>query len=334
LAVGATLLALLARIALDPFLGDHYPFVMFWVAVAVTTWFGGPGASLLSVVLGGLAADWFFVTPRHSFVLEGVVNHFGSAMYFIVAFMIVGFGQAWQRARQHAQVVMEGLRREVIEHKQAEEGLRRSEAQYRAIGESIDYGVWISAPDGRNTYTSDSFLKLIGITQEQCHTLGWDDALHPDDAKRSIAAWKECVRTGSTWDREHRVRGVDGQWHSILARGVPVKDAQGQILFWAGINLDISRLKRSEAGLRDSETRFRTLADNMSQLAWMSGATGWLFWYNRRWYDYTGTTFEDMQGWGWKKVHHPDHIDSRGGKMAAGTRHRPAMGRHVSAPRT
>jgi len=309
LAVGVTLLALLARFALDPFLGDQYPFGMFWVAVAVTTWIGGLGTSLLSVVLGGLAADWFFVTPRQSFVLEGVANHFGLATYFFIAFMIVGFGQAWQRAQQHADVVMEGLRREVIKHKQAEEGLRRSEAQYRAIGESIDYGVWISAPDGRNTYASDSFLKLVGLTQEQCCTIGWDDALHPDDAKGSIAAWKECVRTGSTWDREYRVRGVDGQWHYILTHGVPVKDAQGHILSWAGINLDISSLKRSELGLRDSEARFRTLADNISQLAWMSDATGWLFWYNRRWYEYTGTTFEDMQEWGWNTVHHPNHVD-------------------------
>ena len=66
--------------------------------------------------------------------------------------------------------------------------------------------------------------------------------------------------------------------------------------------------ERTEA-LRLSEARFRTLADNISQLAWMADATGWISWYNQRWYEYTGTTFEDMQGWGWEKVHHPDHVD-------------------------
>ena len=60
--------------------------------------------------------------------------------------------------------------------------------------------------------------------------------------------------------------------------------------------------------LRESEERFRTLADNMSQFAWMADKDGWLFWYNRRWYEYTGTTLEEMQGWGWQKVHHPDHV--------------------------
>jgi len=66
---------------------------------------------------------------------------------------------------------------------------------------------------------------------------------------------------------------------------------------------------RAEQALRDSEERWRTLADNMSQFAWMADAAGSLFWYNRRWYDYTGTTFESMQGWGWRTVHHPDHLD-------------------------
>ncbi|HEX2914522.1 MAG TPA: ATP-binding protein [Chloroflexia bacterium] len=65
---------------------------------------------------------------------------------------------------------------------------------------------------------------------------------------------------------------------------------------------------RAEEALRDSEERFRTLADNISQLAWMADEDGSIYWYNQRWYDYTGTTFESMQGWGWQQVHHPDHV--------------------------
>ncbi len=54
---------------------------------------------------------------------------------------------------------------------------------------------------------------------------------------------------------------------------------------------------------------FRIMADNIPQLAWMADQSGWIFWYNKRWYDYTGTTLEQMEGWGWKSVHHPDHVD-------------------------
>ncbi len=64
---------------------------------------------------------------------------------------------------------------------------------------------------------------------------------------------------------------------------------------------------RAERALRSSEEQFRTLADNMSQFAWMADPVGRIYWYNKRWYDYTGTTFEAMRALGWRSVHHPDH---------------------------
>jgi PAS domain S-box-containing protein len=67
--------------------------------------------------------------------------------------------------------------------------------------------------------------------------------------------------------------------------------------------------ERVSAELRESEERFHTLADNISQLVWMADANGGRFWYNHRWLDYTGMTLEDAQGSGWMKVHHPDHVD-------------------------
>ena len=142
---------------------------------------------------------------------------------------------------------------DITAHKQTEKALRDSERLYRAIGESIDYGVWVCAPDGRNIYASESLLNLLGITQEQCSNFGWGDALYPGDAERTISAWKECVKNEGVWDIEHRYRGADGQWHPILARGVPVRNESGEIVCWAGINLDISRLKQAEAALRASE---------------------------------------------------------------------------------
>jgi len=141
--------------------------------------------------------------------------------------------------------------------------LRESEALYRGIGESIDYGVWVCAPDGRNTYASESFLNMVGITQEQCSNFGWGNVLHPDDAERTIAAWQECVRTGGKWDIEHRFRGKDGQWHHVLARGVPVRNEHGEIISWAGINLDITDLKKAEelikASLAEKEVMLREI---------------------------------------------------------------------------
>jgi PAS domain S-box-containing protein len=70
-----------------------------------------------------------------------------------------------------------------------------------------------------------------------------------------------------------------------------------------------SALRRADAALADSEGRFRTLADAIPQLAWMADAAGDIFWYNRRWYEYTGTALEQVRGEGWTAVHHPEHVE-------------------------
>ncbi len=172
--------------------------------------------------------------------------------------------ESLQRAHEELQVRSEELTIANEELREQEQALRDSERLYRAIGESIDYGVWTCAPDGRNTYASESFLKMVGLTQEQCSDFGWGAVLHPDDAERTIAAWKECVRTGGTWDIEHRFRGVDGQWHHVLARGVPVRNERGMIICWAGINLDISRLKRAEAALQQANEELQARSEELT----------------------------------------------------------------------
>ncbi len=58
-----------------------------------------------------------------------------------------------------------------------------------------------------------------------------------------------------------------------------------------------------------NEAKFRTLANTIPQLAWMTDKTGYIVWYNDRWFDYTGSNMSEMEGWGWQKVHHPDHVD-------------------------
>jgi PAS domain S-box-containing protein len=69
------------------------------------------------------------------------------------------------------------------------------------------------------------------------------------------------------------------------------------------------QVARGAEQLAARERQFHALADNIAQLAWMADSTGYIYWYNRRWYDYTGATLDDMRGWGWQRVHHPDHVE-------------------------
>jgi PAS domain S-box-containing protein len=68
----------------------------------------------------------------------------------------------------------------------------------------------------------------------------------------------------------------------------------------------VKNLEESKKALRESEKQFRTLANAMPNLAWMANPSGWVFWYNQRWYEYTGTTPKSMEGWGWQSVQDPE----------------------------
>jgi PAS domain S-box-containing protein len=119
----------------------------------------------------------------------------------------------------------------------------------------MDYGVWLCDAAGRNLYASESFLKLTGVTQEQLSSEGLAGLLHPEDAPLTMTAWNESLRTGRFWYREHRVLGADRLYHPILMQGVPIRAETGEITGWAGINLDISRLKLTEEALREADRR-------------------------------------------------------------------------------
>ena len=81
------------------------------------------------------------------------------------------------------------------------------------------------------------------------------------------------------------------------------------------VRQDNIRQALAENVIHESEERFRVLANNISQLAWMADENGFIFWYNQRWFDYSGTTLDEMAGWGWQKVHHPDHVQAVADKM-------------------
>jgi PAS domain S-box-containing protein len=132
----------------------------------------------------------------------------------------------------------------------------------------------------------------------------------PPDRQHEEAEILGKIRRGERVSHYETVRQrCDGSRIDVALTVSPIRDGRGVIVGASKIVRDISEAKRTEAALKESEAQFRAMADNISQFAWMADASGWIYWYNRRWFDYTGTTLDEMQGWGWRKVHHPDHVE-------------------------
>ncbi len=189
-----------------------------------------------------------------------------------------------------------GICIDITDRKEMEDALRQSEQLYRAIGESINYGVWVCSPDGQNIYTSPPFLKMAGLTQQECTELGWRQVLHPDDVDRTTASWKDCLKTGRTWDSEHRFLGADGRFHHILARGIPIHDTLGEITCWVGINLDMDNIKEAEQKLFKQAQFVSAVLDTAGALVMVLDRQGRINLFNRACEKITGYTAAEVLG--------------------------------------
>ena len=196
--------------------------------------------------------------------------------------------------------------------RETERTLRASEERYRTLFDSMDEGYCVikllfdqagNAIDYCFLEVNPAFEKhtgLVGATGQRMR------ALVPDIETRWFDIYGRIVQTGEPVRFVDEVKSM-GRWFDVYAfrLGEPGSDKV------ACLFNDISDRKRAEAALNESEERFRNLADNIPQLAWIAepGSDGKTSWFNKVWLDYTGTTTEQMQGFGWKSVHHPDHLE-------------------------
>lgn len=164
------------------------------------------------------------------------------------------------------------------------------------------------------TTVSDS--KIIDCNQEYLNQIGYSREEVIGHTSQELNLISEVTREayidetrGNKKVSNIEIRGKrkDGSFIDVLYSTRQIRVNNEPMIL--NIGHDITETKRVEKSLRESEERFRDLADNIPNLAWMANADGWIFWYNKQWYEYTGTTFEEMQGWGWQKVHHPDYVD-------------------------
>ncbi len=201
-----------------------------------------------------------------------------------------------------------GLLSDVTERKRGEESVLWNERRFRSLVEATASIVWNTSSTGEFLADQPAWSAFTGQGPEQCQGWGWLEAIHPDDREATATAWAEALDCKQAYVIEHRLRRFDGEYRQMLGRGVPVRGDDGAIREWIGVHDDLTEQRQAERSRVEAEQQFRIMADSIPQLAWMADAEGSLYWYNQRWYDYTGTDFETMQGAGWQSVHDPDEL--------------------------
>lgn len=185
----------------------------------------------------------------------------------------------------------------------------RAQDHYAAIFESSDDGIVAKNLEGIVLSWNPAAERLFGWTADEIIGQSIRRLLPPDrhDEEDLILA---RIRQGEKIDQFLTERlHKDGRKLQVAVSISPIRTTGGEIIGASKIVRDASERVAIERRLRESESRFRMLADNIAQLAWIAESDGDILWYNRRWYDYTGTDLEQMRGWGWREVHHPDHVE-------------------------
>ncbi|MCB1100149.1 MAG: PAS domain S-box protein [Verrucomicrobiae bacterium] len=202
------------------------------------------------------------------------------------------------------------MARDITERKRAEAERNTLDVQRKLALNAAGLGWWHFDLVTRINTFDDRSREIFGFDGDEGSEEKMIDLVEAMDLPMVRAAVEAALdpvepRPGAV---EFRIRCQDGSVRWVEMHGLTEFSGPGdagRAISLAGTVANITERKQAEVALSESEERFRTMANSMSQLAWITNADGYRTWYNQRWYEYTGTRPEEMEGWGWQSVHDP-----------------------------
>jgi PAS domain S-box-containing protein len=197
-----------------------------------------------------------------------------------------------------------GVCTDITDQREMKKLLEESEGRYRALVEWSPESIIVQR-EGKVIYTNPATLRMMGAKSEQ-DLVGRSslDLIHPDFRERARKRYSGSSKVDYILPMtEETLIKLDGTAIEVEVQGISIFYDGESALY--GSMRDITDRKRLEASLKDSELKFRTMVNCIPQLAWMARPDGYIFWFNQPWYEYTGTTPEEVEGWGWQSVYDP-----------------------------
>lgn len=138
---------------------------------------------------------------------------------------------------------------------QIADALQQSEQRYGQLAEALPLLVWTSQPEGTLSYVNRQWFDYTGTAIEQIQSDGWYSVIHPHDMHICREEWQQSLQTGTTYERECRLKTAQGSYRWYLVRALPVLNHDGQVSTWVGTATDIEEQKQIQEELRQSEQR-------------------------------------------------------------------------------
>ncbi len=192
-------------------------------------------------------------------------------------------------------------------------GARTAEDALRAYADELPLLIWEQDASGAVCFTNAEWHRVTGLPNDAAsHTVeSWKDVVHPDDLPRVLRTIAHATATRASFQFEWRGKRADaaGGYRWYFARAVPHYE-DSEFAGWTGACIDVHdwrQREETERKLREEAIESKhVMADSLPVIVWTADASGWIDWYSRGWYDYTGQTPEQAAGWGWQAAHHPE----------------------------
>src|SRR5713101_2383911 len=274
--------------------------VIFVIDAAITVWRRGDRRQglVVSIVFFVVAA-----TADAVLITWGTISMPLTASLFyqgIVAAMGYGLSYDLFRAAQLAK-----------QFQASEAALRESEARIKLAANAANLGLWVWDIRNDKFLVTEKWRRLFGFAESDPVNFGrWLQLVHPEDRERMKQTVQDILEHGGgERESEYRITRPDGSTRWISGYGGVELDEHGKPAFTRGVSRDITKRKIAEEELRESEARFRTVADAAPVLIWMSGPDKLCTFVNKGWLDFTGRSLEQELGNGWAESVHADDLD-------------------------
>jgi PAS domain S-box-containing protein len=320
---------------------QYGPAVVVGAAGMITAWLSGEASGLLAVLMAA-----YICRDRYSTIRSIGICGLGLVLFFLLPGMdlppdvkvylrftaivadVIAVGlliRDNERVNSTHHVGWYGTTIDIDDRNEAREILRSGDIQLRQLIDALPALIWSTTPEGELSYFNKGMIDYTGITLDSSvgavsrtrKSLAMRTLVHPDDLADQERLCTNSFQAGVSIRIKYRLRRADGVYRWVDARVDPFRDADGHIVQWYGVCVDIDDGQKAETALRDSERQLRVLVDTIPALVWCASPNGAPYYLNKRLSDFTGVTLsksdlsadESRPSSTMRAIYHPDEID-------------------------